>query len=95
MDIILLRLGDIILPRLIPNSMDILVPLIAVVVGMSDPGVGKVWKFLKNAVVSIFFSEGCSTNYGKGPPCQIPYKIEGQIYFSCTNSRTQEVSTTP
>ena len=29
-------------------------------------------------------TEGCLTDYGRGLPCHFPYKLEGQIYFSCT-----------
>ena len=39
-------------------------------------------------------TEGCLTDYGRGPPCHFPYKLEGQIYFSCTTKALNSESFT-
>ena len=39
-------------------------------------------------------AEKCLTDFGRGPPCHFPFKLEGQIYFSCTTKPLDSVSFT-
>ena len=29
-------------------------------------------------------TEACSTDYGRGPPCVLPFRLGGELYLSCT-----------
>ena len=38
------------------------------------------------SVVNNILLSNCTTDYGRGKPCSFPFKIDGEIYFSCTSS---------
>ena len=35
-------------------------------------------------LTTVLTFEACSTDYGRGPPCVLPFRLGGEIYFSCT-----------
>ena len=49
---------------------------------------------IKVMMVMLSPVSACTTDYGRGAPCRLPYKLGGEVHFSCTTRPLHSLDTT-
>ena len=48
---------------------------------------------IKVMMVMLSPVSACTTDYGRGAPCRLPYKLGGEVHFSCTTRPLHSLDT--